>query len=894
MGKKAKKATKKFQRKELGKEIQKRRAHKIIKGQREKATKQRRPDEDDMEIIRGQDGIAKKSGKMAPKKPVADLDVDELMKGDFLDGSASDDEELSEEDAAAGEDDDLDDVEASDDEDALADIPPAEEPASDDDLGEGESDVRGQNRTLKSEISQHKAQLEALKKKDPEFYKYLEDYDKELLDFDEEEEEGEGPEDEAEEEGGEEEHETEGVGAGKGGEELVLTTAMVDAWCKAAKEKHAFGATKNLLRAFRASCHYGDGDGENLTSQISIASSHVFNRVMLFALREMDGILRALLGINGQDEKTKVADVAKLPRWRKVEPLVRSYLGNALHVLNQMTDTAMIAFTLRRLKASVALLSPFPKFSKKYLKLVLHFWAGSEDSLRLLSILFLREMAVQLDGDFLDQCLKGIYKTYASNVKFVNVAAAPRLAFMSSCIVELYGLNPAASYQHAFVFVRQLALVLRTALSTKGADARKTSEAYRQVYCWQFVKCLEAWANVLASHSDKDDLRPLVYPLTQIITATARLVPTARYFPLRLQCVRMLNHLANSTGHFIPVAPLLLDVLQMKELRSPPTGGPGAAADFYTILRAPKTAPKTRAFQEDSVSLALELLSEHLSQWAYSVAYPELALPVLIQLRKFVKATTVDRFRKQVKQLIDAAERNSEFVGRRRDAVTFSPKDAAAVKSFLQAEREKNQSPLVQFHAGLKQRADARRRQLQASDVQIDGPRPTSDGAEDSEDENGEAVFGGKWLPPGPKKEVVEKPKLREEHPFDSDDEDAADLVEDLVLSEDEDEPTANGAAFGDSDEEPSGSDRDDSDGNESDDDGPMPNVSKQKVNSKGKLGKPKQLGKGRSPSGGSKKSGGFKKKGVGVRATPGVKRRKAKGPSAGPKGPRPSKKGKH
>lgn len=45
MGKKTKKATKKFQRKELGKEIQKRRAHKIIKGQREKATKGRKPEE---------------------------------------------------------------------------------------------------------------------------------------------------------------------------------------------------------------------------------------------------------------------------------------------------------------------------------------------------------------------------------------------------------------------------------------------------------------------------------------------------------------------------------------------------------------------------------------------------------------------------------------------------------------------------------------------------------------------------------------------------------------------------------------------------------------------------------------------------------------------------------
>jgi nucleolar complex protein 2 len=102
-----------------------------------------------------------------------------------------------------------------------------------------------------------------------------------------------------------------------------------------------------------------------------------------------------------------------------------------------MTDSTMIAFTLRRLKASVPFLSAFPKFSKKYLKLVLHFWSGAEDSLRLLSVLFLREMAVQLDGENRDQCLKGIYKTYAANVKFVNAASVPRLAFMSSCIVEV-------------------------------------------------------------------------------------------------------------------------------------------------------------------------------------------------------------------------------------------------------------------------------------------------------------------------------------------------------------------------------------------------------------------------------------------------------------------------
>ena len=38
-------------------------------------------------------------------------------------------------------------------------------------------------------------------------------------------------------------------------------------------------------------------------------------------------------------------------RWRKVGPLVKSFLGNSLHLLLTMTDAPLIAFALRRLRA---------------------------------------------------------------------------------------------------------------------------------------------------------------------------------------------------------------------------------------------------------------------------------------------------------------------------------------------------------------------------------------------------------------------------------------------------------------------------------------------------------------------------------------------------------------
>ena len=37
-----------------------------------------------------------------------------------------------------------------------------------------------------------------------------------------------------------------------------------------------------------------------------------------------------------------------------------------------------------------------------------------------------------------------------------------------------------------------------------------------QIYSWQGVNALELWARVLGAHADKQELRPLVYPLVQV------------------------------------------------------------------------------------------------------------------------------------------------------------------------------------------------------------------------------------------------------------------------------------------------------------------------------------------------------------------------------------------
>ena len=73
----------------------------------------------------------------------------------------------------------------------------------------------------------------------------------------------------------------------------------------------------------------------------------------------------------------------------------------------------------------------------------------------------------------------------------------PHIHFLGTCVVEMFGLDADAAYEHAFSHIRELAGLLRNAL------AQKTKDAYREVYCWQTTCTLELWGKLLGAHADK-------------------------------------------------------------------------------------------------------------------------------------------------------------------------------------------------------------------------------------------------------------------------------------------------------------------------------------------------------------------------------------------------------
>jgi nucleolar complex protein 2 len=295
---------------------------------------------------------------------VAEMDVDEFLAGHFLNEGSDGEEDTDGDDdeAAPSNSDELLSSENEDGADVSSDEagaaagrlqhssqepnPPSQDnDEGDDDMSDDETGtgVGKQNRRLKDEIAAHRAQLEALKQADPEFYEYLQSTDKELLAFgqgepgseDEEEEEEElessAEEQEEEEDAGDRETEAPAAEPVPSEKSMTVTLSMVNSWCSAAKSTASPGSLRQLFRAYRAACHYGDTE-DSVDEGLRLGSSAVYSRLMMFVLREADGLLRRALGA---DDGLTASAVMKMPRWRKIEALAKSYLGNTLHLLGE-------------------------------------------------------------------------------------------------------------------------------------------------------------------------------------------------------------------------------------------------------------------------------------------------------------------------------------------------------------------------------------------------------------------------------------------------------------------------------------------------------------------------------------------------------------------------------
>lgn len=637
---------------------------------------------------------------------IGDMDLNSFFEK-MAEKIEGDDGEMEEPDVEAdNESNDVDEEEQNDDDDDQDEDEDDEDSNNEDDSED--SDIE---EDVELAASKMKEEMERLQKSDPDFHKFLKENEQSLLDFDEQ-----GAEDEDGDADLTPEKREPDADA------TVVDYPLLKSLEQGAFKSHGLKSLKKLVAAYKTACHMSDADGDNSEkkkkNKYHIDSSAVFDRLMVLTLdRVHEEFTYHLVGKGSVDPEMKpkkdddmkeddddeniASDekphnpkvLARARRWTEMKPVMQAFFKATLHLINSAKEPDLLTFILKALSKYAPFLTPFPRISQNLLKTLVALWSAPLDSsedyqvVRLNAFMRIRQLALTQPFPFIEDCYKKTYLAYAKRAKFGTSSSVtsvlPTLTFMGNCVVELYSLDYHSAYQHSFVYIRQLALHLRTAMH------KKTPESFQAVYCWQYVHCLKLWVAVLTSackqgteEQEVQLLRSLIFPLTEVVFGVARLIPTTRHLPLRLHLVRFLQQLASSSEMFIPTTSVLLEVLDLKEVGMKPKRVNARAASatkgiqLPLILKLPKEdALRTAEQLEACVSEVFLLLNREVDLYRYSAGFPEFTVRICQRLRKFSKETVNSRWRAYSKGCVDLCEKNASFCIQARSTLLEAPKD---------------------------------------------------------------------------------------------------------------------------------------------------------------------------------------------------------------------------
>ncbi|CDO99740.1 unnamed protein product [Coffea canephora] len=551
------------------------------------------------------------------------------------------------------------------------------------------SSLSTQNEKIHKDLAMQKKKLNRLRKKDPEFSKFLKNY-KGI----ENSQNGNMYSDE-DEESKKVIHLVDNNEAAEDKGKL-FTSSAINLWCQLVKEEHSSSAFVCLLNAYRAACHYG---AESLVHQIQ--NSETFCSILMFVLSEADDIFRRQLQISLVNcKKETILELQNTSKWQTIKPFVKSYFRSTLFLLDQVADSDILNFALNRLRASLIFFAVFPSLLHRLIKTTVHLWATGGGILSSTSFQIIRDVAALFSVDYFDTCIAKTFVAYMAQSRVSKILNNRHLLFLANCIVEICSLDVQNSSRKVLDSISQLSRILRWGLQTKK------KEVLKKICSWEYANCIDLWVRFISVNIQDHDLQPLLFRIIQLINGVACMFTGPRYLPLRFKCIQWLNNLSTSSGIFIPVASYVLDVLEIDNVKE--GGKLGDALDFSTVLRLPKSCLKSKTFQEECLSSAIEQLSFHFSQWSYHISFPELATIPLFYLRKFHDRTSAESLRRTVNRLIDQIEQNVNFVQKRRDEVVFSPKDHQSVETFLQLEKSGKNASFTQYYQSILERAALR------------------------------------------------------------------------------------------------------------------------------------------------------------------------------------------
>ncbi|XP_055855379.1 nucleolar complex protein 2 homolog [Episyrphus balteatus] len=668
----------------------------------------------------------------------------------------------------------------------------------------------------KSKTKSHMEQLEGLKSLDPEFYKFLKDNDKELLEFnmldsDDDDEDADVDSKKKDDKGldsaGESDNDDDGedddkfhkpsadleVASDESDAEEEIETApdgtqkitlnLLRQWQLQLQKPHVpIDVVRKVVQAFSSALASVSGDDSKIAA-FRVEGAAAFNGVVQLCVLNMHPAVVNVLGIS---EKTKTP-LHKMKKWPKVRSCLRYYLMDLVRLIEHVSSANILTVLLKHLHQMAGMIGSFSNIGKTTLKRLIVLWSTADETVRVLAFLCILKITRNQQSTMLNHVLKAMYMSYVRNSKFVSPTTLPSINFMRRSLVEMFALDLNTAYQHAFLYIRQLAIHLRNAVILKKKDS------FQSVYNWQYVNSIRLWVDLLGATHNKPQLQPLIYPLVSIVTGAIKLIPTAQYFPLRFHCINSLISLSKQTDTFIPVLPFILEVLNSTTFNKKHSAVSMKPMQFTCILRLNKSQMAENGFRDEVVENVCGLLLDYLAHESATLAFPDLVVPTVVTLKQYLKKCKNSNYSRKLKQVLDKIVDNAKFIENERRKINFGLKDTSLVQSWETKIRNSGTPLGIYYTSWVKTHETKKRRQAAETDDINDYDVPMikrqkidkktgNDGEvelfpSDSEDEGLNNIL--KDEEDGPKVEVKKQPKQKKEKKLKKQKEIPAPVVED-------------------------------------------------------------------------------------------------------------------
>lgn len=585
-----------------------------------------------------------------------------------------------------------------------------------------------------------------LAEKDPDFYKYLAENEPDLLSF-----KASNPLDDISDEGEEEGDEDVAEKPVKSSSDAKVEVDMklVTKWKKDLKKSPSFKTIRSVVAAFKAAVNMNKE--ENVEDyKFSVLDEKAFHELMFIALVDMPKAVQKLTPYKVGKNETRNLPSSK--NVSKLSSVLKAHLPSLILLLSDINNTDVASMILHSTFELLPYFISFRRLLKELVTQIVEVWSTTRDvETQIAAFAFLNNASREYKKALLEIVLKATYSTFIKSCRKTNIRNMPLINFQKNSAAELFGVDEVISYQSGFEYIRQLAIHLRNSINatTKRTSKVDPTTAYKIIYNWQFCHSLDFWSRVIAipcnpekENGHESPLRQLIYPLVQVTIGVIRLIPTAQFFPLRFYLIRSLIRISQNTGVFIPIYPLLSEILSSTAFTKKPKKSTLPAFDFDHNIKCTQAYLGTRIYQEGLAEQFVDLLGEYFVLYCKSVSFPELTTLAVISLRRYIKHSENAKFNKMLQNVVDKINQNTQFILKKRGDVDFGPNNRSEVERFLNDITWK-ETPLGSWVAVQREvkeeKARLLRESLESDDEQED-EEELSDGAQDIEmdDDNSE------------------------------------------------------------------------------------------------------------------------------------------------------------